>query len=74
MHQTNIAPTVYTYAYMYGQHDYNKMQIASMGCTALIHLKTDSRKTWDTNATEGYYLGTLQENYQYYEVKHKAYK
>ena len=42
-----------------------------MGCTALIYLKPNTRKTWDSNAIEGYYLGTLQEDYQCYKVNTK---
>ena len=59
MCQTNIAPTVSAYAYIYGQHDYNKMPMTPIGCAALIHLKPNTRKTLDSNATEGYYLQTL---------------
>ena len=33
------------YAYMHGQHGYNKMPMASMGCAALIHLKPNTRQT-----------------------------
>ena len=68
MQPTNIAPMVSTYAYMYGQHDYNKIPMAPMGCTALIHIKSDIRKTWDSNVIDGYYLGTLQEHYRCYMV------
>ena len=77
IHQTNIAPTVLAYAYMNGQHDYNKIPMVPIGFAALIHLKPDIRKTWDSNATEGFYLGTLQEHYQCYKVwinKHEAHK
>ena len=64
----NIAPMVSACAYMYGQHDYNKIPMAPMGCAALINLKPDIRKTWDSNAINGYYLGTLQECYKCYKV------
>ena len=53
---------------MYGQHDYNKMLLAQMGCTIMIHNKPDTRQTWDGNATNCYYFGTMEEDYQCYKV------
>ena len=63
LQQTNIAPTVSSYAYMYGQHNYNNMSLAPMGYAALIHIKPATKKAWDSNATNGYYLGTSREHY-----------
>ena len=68
MWQTKIAPTMSAYAYIYGQQNYNKMPMAPMGCTALIHIKPDTRITWDSNATDGYYLGTLHRHYHCYKL------
>ena len=68
MWPTNIAPMVFAYTYMYGQHDYNKMPMAPMGCAALIHVKPNIRKTWDCNVIDGYYLGKSQEQYRCYKV------
>ena len=68
MLQTNVAPMMSAYAFMYEQHDYNKTPMTAMGCTALIHIKSDIRKTWDGNAIDGYYLGTSQEHYRCYKV------
>ena len=59
---------VSAYTYMYGQHNYNKMPLALMGCAALIHVKPDIRKTWDSNAIDGYHLGKLQEHYRCFKV------
>ena len=39
-----------------------------MGCTALIHIKPNTRKTWDSNATNGYYHGTWREHYRCFKV------
>ena len=68
MQQTNIAPTVLAYAYMYRQHIYNKMLMAPMECAALIHLKPNTRKTWDSNTTDGYFLGPSGKHYCCFEV------
>ena len=68
MQQTNIAFILSAYAYMYGQHNYNKMPIPPMGCTALIHIKPNIRKTWDSNKIDRYYIGTFQEHYMCYKL------
>ena len=65
---TNIAPTILAHDYMYGQHNYNKMLLAPMGCAAMIHNKPDSRQTCDDNATNGYYLETSREHCWCYKV------
>ena len=40
---TNIAPKLSAYAYMFGQHNYNKMPLAPMGCAVMAHNKPHTR-------------------------------
>ena len=54
----NIIPIISAYAYMNGQHDFNKMPLAPMGCTVLLHNKPDIQKSWDTLASKGFYIKT----------------
>ena len=56
------------YAYMYGQHDLNKMPLAPMGCTVLIHNKPATKKTLESHAIEGYYIETSREHYRCYKI------
>ena len=60
--QMNIAPTISAYAYMYGQHNYNKIPLTSMGCAVMAH-KPNTRITWDYHAINGYYIETSREHY-----------
>ena len=69
--QTNIAPKISAYAYMYGQHDFNKMPLAPMGCAVLIHNKQAVKKTWDDHANKRYYTETSREHYQCYKIWNK---
>ena len=41
---SNIVPKISAYAYMYGQHDYNKMQLASMGCVMMVNNKPSKQQ------------------------------
>ena len=56
---TIIASKISAYAYMNGQHDFNKMPLVPMGCAVLLHNKPDNRKSWDAHASKGFYLKTL---------------
>ena len=59
MQPTNIAPTISAHAYIYGQHDFNKMSLSPMGCVVvLLHNKHDIQKTWTNHAIIGYYVKT----------------
>ena len=69
MHRpSHIVPTISAYTYMHGQHDFNKMLLAPMGCTVLLHNKPDFRKTWDDYAIEGYYVESSKANYWCYKI------
>ena len=59
LHTMDIAPTISAYAYMYEQHDYNKVPLAPIGCAVMVYNKPDRRRTW----VNRYYLETLGEHY-----------
>ena len=65
---TNIATKILACAYMYGQHDFNKMPLAPMGCAVHMHNKPAVQKTWDDHASEGYYTETSREHYWCYKI------
>ena len=62
--QTNTAPKISAYEYMYGQHDFNKMPLAPMVCAVLIHHKPAAEKTWNDHTSKGYYTETSREHYK----------
>ena len=68
LRRTNIAPKSSGYAYMYGQHDFNKMPLALMGCAVLIHNKPAKQKTWEDHASKDYYIETSREHYICYKI------
>ena len=65
---TNIAPKILAYAYIYGQHDFNRVPLAPLGCTVLIHNEPTTRKTWENHASEGYYIKTSREHFRCYKT------
>ena len=65
---TNTTPYVSAHAYMHGQHDYNYMPLAPLGCHAMTHNKPDTRTSWAQRASEGIYGGTSAEHYQCFKI------
>ena len=65
---TNIAHKLLVYAYIYGQHNFNKMPLAPLGCKVLIHNKPATRKTCENHASKGYYMETSREHYRCYKI------
>ena len=61
--QSNATPTVSAYVHLSVPFDYNKMPLASMGCEAQIHKKTNKQGTWAYHSVDGWYLFTSPEHY-----------
>eukprot|EP00804_Cyclotella_cryptica_P024852 CCRYP_020548-RA/>CCRYP_020548-RA protein AED:0.44 eAED:0.44 QI:0/0/0/1/0/0/3/0/374 len=61
--QSNATPTVSAYADLNGPFDYNKMPLAPMGCSAHVHEKTHSRRTWAFHSVDGWYINTSPKHY-----------
>ena len=68
LQRTNIAPKISAYAYMYGQHGFNKMPLAPMGCAVLIQNKPATWKTWEDHASKGYNIETSRVHYRCYKI------
>jgi hypothetical protein len=64
LQQSNIAPTVSAYQYIHGPFDYNKMQLAPMGCAVQIHNRSEKRGSWAFNSIDGWHLRTSPEHYR----------
>ena len=50
---SNTTSTVSAYAHLCGPFDYNKIQLAPMGCAAQIHEKKDKLRTWAYHSVNG---------------------
>jgi len=70
--QSYATPNVSAYAHLSRPFDYNKMQLAPMGCEAQVHEKTDNRGTWAYHSVGGWYLFTSPEHYRTHNchIKH----
>eukprot|EP00804_Cyclotella_cryptica_P008732 CCRYP_018472-RA/>CCRYP_018472-RA protein AED:0.06 eAED:0.06 QI:0/0/0/1/1/1/4/0/898 len=64
LRQSNATPTVSAYTHLNGPYDYNKMSLATMGCNAQVHEKTDSQGTWAFHSVDRWYINTSPEHYR----------
>jgi hypothetical protein len=48
---------------LFGQFDFNKMPLAPLGTKALIYNDPRTRASWVPHATEGFYIGPVNNHY-----------
>jgi len=68
LRQSNVAPKVSAWAYMHGQHDFNRHPLAPLDIETHANVPPGKRKTWATKSTKGFYIGTSMEHYRYYKA------
>ena len=66
--QGNLNPKISSYAYAYGQHDYNDAPFVPIGMESLVHDKPNRRKTFTEHCKKGYVLGTSFEKYRAWKL------
>ncbi len=57
-----VNPKLSSYAYVFGQFDFNATPLAPPGTKVLVHSKPQKRGTWDFNGKEGWYIGPIPYN------------
>ena len=61
-------PSVSAYAYLYGQHNYDRNPFAPLGCKVEAHMMPSTRETWGEHTASGYYIGNSDEHYRCHKV------
>ncbi len=56
------------HAYLYGQHNYNKLPFAPLGCKVEAHMMPSTRDMWAEHTASRYYVGCSHEHYQCHRV------
>ena len=65
---TNLKPWVSAHTYMNGQHDYNRMPLAPLGCHTMAHNKPEMRTSWGPWTSEKFYMDTSTEHYRCFKI------
>ena len=68
LRQSQRLPSVSAYAYLYGQHNYDKLPFAPLGCRVEAHMMPTTRETWAEHTASGYYIGSSHEHYRCHRV------
>ena len=70
-----ILTGVEAHAYMYSQHNFNKMPLTPMGCLVFLYYEPAARKTWDDHAIDTLiHKGNIISNTRYRSKMQEAYK
>ena len=64
LRNSRVNPALYSYAYLFGNYDFNKAPLAPVGTKVISHLKSDKRASWAYHGEEGWYIGPSIEHYQ----------
>jgi hypothetical protein len=59
---------VSAYTYLYGQHNYDKLPFAPLGCKVEAHMMPSTRDTWAEHTASGYYVGSSHKHYRCHRV------
>ena len=51
-----------------GQHDYNKMPLATLDCHIMTLNKPKTRTSWGPRVSKGFYVGTSTEHYHCFKI------
>ena len=61
-------PNLSAYAYLAGEHNYNKVPLAPPGTRVFVHAKPNKRKTWAFHGQLGWYVGPAIHHYRCFRV------
>ena len=61
-------PAVSAYAYLYGQHNYDRHPFAPLGCKVEAHMMPSTRESWEEHTKSGYYIGVSEEHYRCHKI------
>ena len=57
-------PKLSSYAYLFGNFDFNKTPLAPPGTRIVIHNRPSSRPSWGYHGDDGYYIGPAMDHYR----------
>ena len=60
-------PQLSAYAYIEGNHDFNKVPLAPPGTKVIIHNKPGIRNSWGFHGQKGWYVGPAMDHYRCYK-------
>ena len=62
LHNSRVNPKLSSYAYLFGNFDFNKTPLAPLGTKVVVHLKSDKRTSFSYHGQEAWYIGPSMEH------------
>ena len=60
-----IKPHLLAWVYLFVNHDFNKVLLASAVTKVIFHSKSNQRKRWEFHKEQGWYVGPAPDHYRY---------
>ena len=64
LRNSRVDPKLSSYAYLFGNFDFNKTPLAPLGTKIAVHLKSDKRTSFSYHGQEAWYIGPSMEHYR----------
>ena len=64
LRNSRVNPSLSAWAYLFGNHDFNKVPLAPPGTKVLVHTKAAERASWEYHGKEGFYVGPAPKHYR----------
>ena len=64
LRNSRVNPALSSYAYLFGNFDFNRTPLAPVGTKVLSHSKPAQRRSWDYHGVQGWYIGPSMEHYR----------
>ena len=64
LRNSRVNPNLSSWAYLFGNHDFNRVPLCPPGTKALLHLKPNKRPSWSFHAEDGFYIGPAWKHYR----------
>ena len=64
LRNSRINPELSSWAYLFGNHDFNKVPLAPPGTKVMLHSKPTNRKSWAFHGEPGFYIGPAPQHYR----------
>ena len=64
LRNSRVNPKLSSYAYLFGNFNFNRTPLAPPGTLMGVHLKPDNRASWDPHAKKCWYVGPAMEHYR----------
>ena len=64
LRNSRVNPNLSAWAYLFGNHDFNKVPLAPPGTKVVLHSKPNNRKSWALHGEQGWYIGPAFQHYR----------